>query len=239
MTFVRWHWPGLVAVVALALTWAGARWFSANETAPIGRPSALVPMQLGAWTGESLQFPPGQVEMLRATDLLLRSYRAVGSESSRNALGTQDSGERVLLFVAYYRSQRTGATLHSPKNCLPGSGWQFVEIKRTTLPGPYARPAEINETVIQNGAAKQLLFYWYQGRGRVLASEYAAKFYLIWDAVTEHRSDGALVRVSVPVAGNVGEARTRALDFIRNTWPPLTLALEGRVGPEPRRVGLQ
>jgi len=125
------------------------------------------------------------LKTLGLSDYLSRDYLAEGRPP-------------VNLYVGFYESQRTGATYHSPKNCLPGSGWQMVETGTVSMASPQGA-TRVNEIVIQRGTNKQVVVYWYQDRGRVIASEYAAKVYMVWDAATRHRTDGSLVRVIVPV----------------------------------------
>ena len=132
-------------------------------------------------------------------------------------------GPPVYLYVGYYQSQRTGATYHSPKNCLPGAGWQLVDSKQMILPVQGRSPITINKVLIEKGLDKQLILYWYHDRGRVIASEYWAKAYLIWDAMTRNRTDGALVRISVPVTTTPERAHEQGLVFLQDVWPLLSI----------------
>ena len=93
--------------------------------------------------------------------------------------------------------------------------------------GPGQPGAEVNRVVVEKDFERQLILYWYQERGRVVASEYAAKGYLVWDAMTRNRSDGALVRISTPVVGSEEEAYRHAVEFLRVAWQPLLLHLPG------------
>jgi EpsI family protein len=154
------------------------------------------PTQLGTWQqlGPDLRFDDATLSVLRASDYLMRNYR------------TPD-GQRGNLYIGYYASQRDGATYHSPLNCLPGSGWTMTAPGTITIAPPGKPPFEANRYVIKNGGMKELLIYWYQGRGRAVASEYWGKVYTVIDSVRLRRSDGAMVRVMVPV----GESETAAL----------------------------
>lgn len=146
------------------------------------------PRQVGAWeqTGRDEQFNEETLAVLRASDYLLRNYRG------RN-------GRVMNFYVGYYATQREGATYHSPLNCLPGSGWVMTEPGRITIK-PIGRPAFIaNKYLIQNGDHKELLVYWYLGRGRAVASEYWGKVYTVLDSVRLRRSDGAMVRLTTTV----------------------------------------
>ena len=149
------------------------------------------PKEIGTWqqTGGDEQFNKETLAVLRASDYLLRNYRG-------------KDGRTVNFYVGYYASQRDGATYHSPLNCLPGSGWVMSEPGQLTITPP-GRPAFVaNKYVIQNGDHKELLVYWYQGRGRAVASEYWGKVYTVLDSVRMRRSDGAMVRITTTVNGS-------------------------------------
>lgn len=170
-------------------------------------PEALAP----AWNGRAVGIDPGVIEILGAGDFAERSFH-------------QDNGSApVDLFLAYFPSQRTGVSIHSPKNCLPGSGWAPAESKYVTLSVPGGREYAINEYVVQKGEQKQLVLYWYQAHGRLVASEYAAKFYLVADAMRMNRSDGALVRIVTPIVGgeSSAQAEQRAIQFAGALMPNL------------------
>jgi EpsI family protein len=171
---------------------------------------AAVPFEVGPWYGRN--DPPLDADVLavlRADEYLLRTY-------------ARAEGPPVGLYVAFYASQQTGATIHSPLNCLPGSGWEPIERVRlrVTLPGGTA--AFINRYIVQKGTDRQAVFYWFQSRGRVVASEYASRVRLVRDALTSGRGDGALVRVTVPLRGRADEANGAALRFIDTLYPVLT-----------------
>ena len=153
------------------------------------------PKKIGSWeqTGGDEQFDNQTMAVLRASDYLLRNYR--GSD-----------GRVMNFYVGYYASQRDGATYHSPLNCLPGSGWVLQQPGEITI-RPEGRSSFIaNRYIIQNGDHKELLVYWYQGRGRSMASEYWGKVYTVVDSVRLRRSDGAMVRITTPVQGSESAA---------------------------------
>ena len=108
------------------------------------------------------------------------------------------------LYIGYYKSQREGDTMHSPLNCLPGAGWapesqSYLTIPVSTSPGAAPQPITVNRYLIRKGADRQLVLYWYQSHGRVVASEYSSKIFMVLDAIRTNRTDGALVRVITPV----------------------------------------
>lgn len=185
------------------------------------------------WVGTELGLEEDVLKVLRLSEYIMRVYvpsspmapeaRPISSTARtpgpvvRAIADRSSSNGPVWLYVGYYESQRTGATYHSPKNCLPGAGWQFVESTEMVVP-VNDRSITVNEVTIQKGLDKQVIVYWYHDRGRVIASEYWAKAYLIWDAATKHRSDGALVRISVPVTTTVEAAQAQARMFLQDSW---------------------
>lgn len=153
------------------------------------------PKQVGLWeqTGGDEKFDNETMAVLRASDYLLRNYRS-------------PDGRMMNFYVGYYASQRDGATYHSPLNCLPGSGWTMKEPGKITISPEGREPFVANRYLIQNGDHKELLVYWYQGRGRATASEYWGKVYTVIDSVRLRRSDAAMVRITTPVQGSDAEA---------------------------------
>lgn len=172
---------------------------------------AAFPMTLGDWSGTN--GPPldaATMRVLGVDDYLLRGYATPAAE--------------VGLYIGYYRSQRQGDTIHSPMNCLPGAGWVPVEGRRATIAAGASGLVEVNRYLIQKGEERQVALYWYQGRGRTVASEYWSKAFLVWDAASRHRTDGALVRVLSPVARghDPAEADRRAEAFAATIFPLLS-----------------
>src|SRR5208283_5017648 len=120
------------------------------------------------------------------------------------------------LYIGYFRTQRTGATIHSPKNCIPGAGWQPMVSQIYELTLDDGRKVPVNLYVIRKDLEQQIVLYWYQSHGRVVASEYWGKFYLVYDALRLNRTDAALVRITVPVRnGDTDAAREQAIAFAR------------------------
>jgi EpsI family protein len=199
---------GRAALIAAAIVGAGlygAR--AAGPETPVPRAAlASLPRTLGAWSAVTdLPIDARSLEVLRVDDYVNRIYASGGRE--------------VNLYVGYWASQRQGDTIHSPQNCLPGSGWQPVESSRTALDVD-GGTIPINRYVIERSGDRQLAYYWYQGRGRVTASEYANKFWLIVDAALLHRSTGALVRIMAPIApGDAADAAAvSAAAFVRQIF---------------------
>jgi EpsI family protein len=159
-----------------------------TETIPQSRSLSELPRSIGEWR----MLREGVIEqdekdVLRADDYLTREYAASG-------------GKEASLFVAFFRSQRAGQTPHSPKNCLPGSGWTWsvADTIRVNIPGR-AQPIEINRYIVAKGREHAVVLYWYQSRDRVVASEYRAAAFTAWDALRYNRTDTELVRVVTPI----------------------------------------
>jgi EpsI family protein len=198
-----------LSVFILAAGAYGAR--TAGQELPVTRtPLASLPRTLGGWsTVADMPLDANSIEVLRADDYLDRTY-------------ADTAEQQVNLYVAYYGSQRQGDTMHSPQNCLPGSGWQPIASSRTAV-DVNGRAIPVNRYVIERAGERQLAYYWYQGRGRIVASEYANKFWLIADAARLHRSNGALVRVMAPIRHGVDSAAAEAsaAAFVRQLFPHL------------------
>ena len=186
----------IVGVGVLVNTWA-----LLGEAHVDRKPLSVFPEQLGAWqkSGDQVLDEP-TMKVLRASDYLLRDFR-------------RSDGETANFYVGYYASQRGGASYHSPLNCLPGSGWMLSEPGKVSIPRPNGTSFVANKYVIQNGAYRSLMIYWYEGRGRSVASEYWGKIYTVIDSVRLRRSDGALVRVTVPISGSEQRALDAATDL--------------------------
>jgi EpsI family protein len=223
-------WPFVLALVMMVGTWAFLASRSRAETELPRKAFSELPLRLGNFEGRDREMDERVLDLLKLTDYVMRVYVPTSPERSEAGAfegRTRQAAAPVWLYVGYYGSQRTGATYHSPKNCLPGGGWVFKSSEPVTgvLPG---RPSDaVNRVVIERGFERQLILYWYQDRGRVIASEYAAKGYLILDATTRNRTDGALVRVTAPVVGSEEEAFQHAVAFVQQAFPALNEHLPG------------
>jgi EpsI family protein len=170
-------------------------------------------MELGGWHGRRSTLESVFTDQLMLDDYLLADY-------------VNGTGDVANLYVAYYDSQRKGEAVHSPRSCLPGGGWQMRdfgqrELRSVSING---RPLRVNRTLIELGNQRQLVYYWFQQRGRTIDNEFAVKWYLFWDALTRHRTDGALVRVitAIPAASSEAEADRRLEDLVSRVVPDLT-----------------
>ena len=184
---------------------------TAEERVPLRRPLKEMPWTMGEWTAiRQEDFDPATVAVLRADDYVSRNY-------VRHAADDAD------LYVGYYETQRQGDTVHSPMNCLPAAGWQLLTMERTAVDA--GQSIVVNRDLIQKGLDKRLVLYWYQSHGRVVASEYWSKAYLVLDGLRLHRTDGALVRVITSVRDSEAQAEQRAADFVRALFPVITFHL--------------
>jgi len=167
-----------------------------------------LPYTLGPWKGEEHPLEERIVQAVSVSDYTNRLYRG-------------PVGAPVQLYIGYYASQRTGDTIHSPKNCLPGAGWDPIHSGYATISLQDGSQIVVNEYVIAQGSDKELVFYWYQGRGRIIASEYWGKFWMVTDAISRHRTDGALVRLLTPMKDGEANARARLVSFTQLLFPQL------------------
>lgn len=195
------HWRFLIVVCLLGGAALLLQARSSHETIADHAPLASFPREFDGWSAtRDIPMNKATLDVLGPGEFLLRDYV--------NPAGTAG----LNLFIAYFPSQRAGDTIHSPKNCLPGAGWAPIQSDRImlNLPGHAAFP--VNRYIVAQGDEKQLVLYWYWAHDRAVASEYAAKFYLVTDSIRMHRSDGALVRLVAPVPSDGGvEATQNAL----------------------------
>jgi EpsI family protein len=191
---------GILFVAIIGIGILVNTWAYLGEAHVDRKPLKNFPTQLGQWqkTKDQVIDEP-TMKVLRASDYLLRDFQ-------------RPDGQAANFYVGYYESQREGASYHSPLNCLPGAGWTLTQPDAVTISLPDGRSFAANKYVIQNGDYKSLMIYWYQGRGRAVASEYWGKVYTVIDSVRLRRSDGAMVRVTVPI----GSSETAALDSAKD-----------------------
>jgi len=175
------------------------------------------PDSISGWSGTPVPLSKREQEILNADDFASILFTKAATESS------------IFFFSAFYQHQTPEKNIHSPKNCLPGSGWAMIDSKIITVPLENGgKPHSINQVVIQKGLAKQVVLYWYQERGRIFPNEYWGRLYLVKDALTLHRTDGALVRISMAIDGSVPATVEKELRFIRDLTPMLSAYIPGR-----------
>ena len=206
-----WHFWALVVLLVAGGALVNA-WERVGEASVERRALREFPSELGAWRqrGADTKFDAATEAVLRADDYLARDFQRASDGAAAN------------FYVGYYASQRNGATYHSPLNCLPGAGWAMTDAGRIHITPQGGGPAiEANRYIIENGGQRSLLVYWYQGRGRAVASEYWGKIYTVLDSVARRRSDGAMVRVVVPVGHSEAEALKTATEVAALAAPHL------------------
>lgn len=175
---------------------------------PLRQPLKDLPSVLGDWHGVDLPLTDHIIAALSVDDYLQRSY-------------TDARGNEVQLYVGYYGSQRSGELIHSPKNCLPGAGWEWVRKGILSFQPAGSAPIVMNDFRIAKGVHQDLVLYWYHGRGRAIADEYQAKFWMIADAAIRRRTDGSLVRILIPIRDRESDARELGVRFLRAFYPHL------------------
>ncbi len=189
---------------------------SVPEVLSLRAPLGDLALSFDGWSGaEGPRFDERTVQVLGADEYLNRVYY----DASRTP---------VSLFVAFYGSQRQGDAMHSPLNCLPGSGWQPIAHERVRVAVEStggATGVEVNQLLIEKGGERQAVLYWYQARDRVVASEYWSKAYTMADAVRLNRTDGAIVRIVVPISGSGDAAVDAARRFAAAAFPRVTALL--------------
>ncbi len=200
----------VVTVVLLLEAVAFYAFASRSETAPTVQPLLFFPSVVGDWmVVRDLPLDKDVLEVLRADDTLNRFYVNL---TSRQVAG---------LFIAYFKTQRYGQAPHSPKNCLPGSGWEPITEDFVSLRvRGWDSPIRVNRYVVEHGDEKSVTLYWYQSHNRVIATEYAAKFWAVADSIRYRRSDTALVRIMVPVGpAGIGAAEQTGAAFVEDVFP--------------------
>lgn len=214
MTFLNNKYARAVTALLLLQLFAFYAIASRPERIPLVGPLSNFPSSLDGWMGVR-DFPIDQetLDVLRADDTLDRLY--VDPHNNRN----------IILFIAFFKTQRYGQSPHSPKNCLPGAGWEPVAglSSRPALQEPgEGQPIVINKYVTEHGDERSVTLYWYQSHGRIIASEFAAKFWSIADSIRYDRSDTAIVKVTIAVNnGDVETATRTGYDFTRAMFPAL------------------
>jgi EpsI family protein len=209
MSTVTRMWVVTIVLVGASVVIGRA---SQTEVAISREHFSVFPMTITKWSGRP-DPPLAQhvLDVLGVDDYLSRTYYA-------------GNGDAANLYMGFYSNQREGDTIHSPLNCLPGSGWEPLDKQRVQLRTPNG-PAMVNELVIEKGLDHQLVLYWYQAHGRVVASEYWGKTYLVLDALRLNRTDGSMIRVITSLGDNPKEARLRASaiahEFAETVFPLL------------------
>ena len=205
----------LVVSLILGCVFGVRLWLDRDTAAGLARPLSTLPTRIGAWhTVSDDPLSPPVRRVLHSDDLLARTYQVI-------------PGAQVQLFIAYYRTQRSGERMHSPRNCLPGSGWEPISASLINADIGGGRIVQLNRYLVEREDKRLLVVYWYQEHNRFIADEYRGKFYLMWDSIRRGSRDGAIVRVSVPLVPGMDEdeATKMLLQFIHSASPDITRIL--------------
>ena len=207
------------AVVLLVTAFSSAMLDRRQEIVPARADFSGFPLTIGEWHGTSERMEKIYIDALKFDDYIMVNYR-------------NSEGRGVNFYVAYYGSQKKGESAHSPRSCLPGDGWRMVGLREQAIGGidMDGVPLRVNRVEIRKGDYTQLVYYWFQQRGRVITNEYLVKWYLFWDALTRNRTDGALVRLTTQVlpGEDVASADRRLRDFTKAVSGVLADYLPGR-----------
>lgn len=186
----------------------------------------LFPLQVGSWIGHAKALDQDVINALQLTDYWIADY------------APSAGGQPVELYVAYYATQSVGSSSHSPSNCIPGGGWRVMSSDVRTLPVAWdaAHPLTVTRVLIRKEDQVQLVYYWFDERGRDLTETYDVKWHLLWDSILQHRSDGSLIRVVTPITGNETEAAAdaRLTGFVAQAKPMLGPYLPAAIDAQPK-----
>ncbi len=189
---------GIVALLMLA-TALVLQAHSRNEFFAPRTPLSSLPSQLDGWKGTDSVLDQETLDILGPGEFLVRTY--------------EDAGQLqpwINLYIAYFPSQKAGDTIHSPNHCLPGAGWVPTSREVVQIARPDGSSFPVNRYVVAKAAERQLVLYWFQAHGRIVASEWWAKYYLVSDSIRMNRSDGGLVRLMTPMLNNESPAAAQA-----------------------------
>lgn len=204
-------WLGLLAVI-IAIP-ASIHFSEREDLVPDRTAFFDFPTEFNGWIGRSTGLEKDVLDELKLTDYFIGDFKKIGTAQSVN------------FYTAWYKEQRKGASIHSPKSCLPGGGWEIKTHTIETIEGVSRAGVDlqINRVSMQMGEHKQLVYYWFEGRGRNITNEYMAKWYIFWDSLTRQRTDGALVRLVtyVPEGTDFAVADQRLVEFMSAFYPTL------------------
>ncbi len=206
------HFPRAVLLLLIAAGCLQAM-DRAGQT-PLVRPLDDIPLGLDTWSGISMTFDAGTLENAGVDQYIMRAYAAPDRPP-------------VSVYIGFYSRQGVGRTIHSPRRCYTGSGWEVASCETRLIPMAPAPGGEIpvNRLLIRKDDSMQVVYYWFQSRGRAITSEYLEKLHLILDTIVLGRNDGALVRISTDAALSVPEAEERLQAFASRLYPHMMQCL--------------
>ncbi|HEU0117617.1 MAG TPA: VPLPA-CTERM-specific exosortase XrtD [Alphaproteobacteria bacterium] len=186
----------ILITLALAVLFGMGSVEQLPEIIPAHPPMSGFPTDLGDWHGRAISMESDVLNELKLSDYWLADYK-------------HSDQPPVNFYIAYYASQRVGTTTHSPSNCIPGGGWRIEKSDIISVPLPDG-PLNVTRLLIRRGTSAELVYYWFDERGRDLTETTNAKWHLLWDSILMHRSDGALVRLVTPLSTSENEADAEA-----------------------------
>jgi exosortase D (VPLPA-CTERM-specific) len=220
-----WHCAGIrqpvfiVSVILLGATLALSRGVDFREKIPVSNSITQFPLEIGEWKANGREeIAQKFLDKLDLSEYIMMDYENRAAKS-------------INFYVAYYESQSKGKSIHTPASCLPGQGWTFDQSGSVSIPGLQQQTGtpKVNRAVIQYGNSRQIAYYWFSLRGRILRNMYQVKIYNFWDALTMQRTDGALIRLITPVYENedLSDVDARLQDFLQELVPVLEEYIPG------------
>lgn len=207
-----------IVLTLFAITWYLLQLTSGVKAVPIKQTLSHFPHQVGGYRlANSFQSSAGVLQLLGVDDYIQYNY-------------IDETNSQINLYAGYYTAVGVNGSYHSPKNCLPGGGWGIDRVKKVVLKSGIEGKSEstVSEMLIRSGSDYQVVLYWYQNRGRIIASEYWEKIYLVLDALFKGRRDGTFVRImTVAHGGDIGAAEERAKLFAEQVMPVFEQYLPG------------
>ncbi len=199
----------LTATLIMLLTGALLHYLSDMENVHPNKPFRTFPKQFGEWVGKEKHLTEDIMDVVGVDDYFLADFHHPG-------------GQWINLYVGFYQSQKEGDLIHSPKNCMPGAGWNIARTSLEEFEIPGTGKIKAIKLFVQKGPQKQVMLYWFQSRGRFISSEYMQKIYLVIDSITRHRTDGSFVRLIAPIVNNDEAATLNHLKgFAKQLMPKL------------------
>ncbi len=217
-------------LVATALLLLATPWLTTlterNEVVPERQSFAQFPLLTERWAGRESALDHDVLDALKLNDYLLADYLPTTTTLAGSVQAKETEATPVNLYVAWYQSQKKGASIHSPRSCIPGGGWRMDDISPHVIAGVRhvsGKPLRVNRAIIRKDSSIQLVYYWFEGRGRDVTNEYLAKWYIFTDSLLQSRSDGALVRVitAIPEGGSIADGDQKLEAFLNDFYPQL------------------
>jgi EpsI family protein len=209
--------PYWVVIVLLSMALVVLRVRGDQDNVPASLPLSTLPSLIDGLQATDIPINPEALALLGKGDFLNRNYTPVDPVQAR------DPFNAVGLFIGYFPTQRTGQSIHSPQNCLPGAGWTFVSSGVIEIPKPGGAPDRVGDYTISDGSHRAEVLYWYQSQGRAIASDYSAKLNTLANSLRYGRTDAALVRITTMYreGESAAEARQRVVAFAQQLTPML------------------